>query len=97
MACIGLDHLVRSTGVTIIVIFLHTYLIAENGTEHEVAKQQPQDDEENSLTSGNGNEELEGLNQAPRLSTATDVSSTEQRLNEIQDHGEEYEDIDGEI
>lgn len=32
MALIEIDHLVRSTGVTIIVIFLHSYLIAEKGT-----------------------------------------------------------------
>jgi hypothetical protein len=44
MAYFELDFLVRGTGIGIIVIFVHTYLMAENGTQYEVAKDQDEED-----------------------------------------------------
>lgn len=90
MALIEIDHLVRSTGVTIIVIFLHSYLIAEKGTGYQLAKET--DDEEGNLNIDSDIENPQGGLGTERLSTLTDVNTTEQRINEIQD-----DDEDGEI
>jgi hypothetical protein len=75
MAILEIDHLVRSTGITIIVIFIHAYLIAEKGTGYELANEVDEEEEGFGQQIGGTGEE-ESLSQ-PRLSTQTDVSSTE--------------------
>jgi hypothetical protein len=50
MALIEIDHLVRSTGLAIIILFLHSYLMAEKGTEYDLSKEN--EDEDCILTTG---------------------------------------------
>lgn len=91
MAILEIDHLVRSVGISILVLFTHAYLMAEKGTEVLVEI----DDDEKDKLAGPENVEDEEivLNSKARLSNTTNVSSTEKRINEIQDDGNS----DGEI
>jgi hypothetical protein len=59
MAILEIDHLVRSTGVSIIVLFLHAYLMAEKGTEHMVQNDEDEIDKLNN--NPNPNDEETGL------------------------------------
>jgi hypothetical protein len=75
MAIAETDYLVRGTGICIIVIFLHTYLMAEKGTEYELTMDH---DEESSM--------VEGGSSHPKLSTQQKgPGSQEKPVNEIQD------------
>lgn len=91
MAILEIDHLVRSVGISILVLFIHAYLMAEKGTEVLV---EIDDDEKDKLAVPENVEDEEiVLNSKARLSNTTNVSSTEKRINEIQDDGNS----DGEI
>ncbi len=77
MAYFELDFLVRGTGIGIIVIFVHTYLMAENGTQYEVAKDQDEEDSFIDQEDPKTNSKLSDQQNGP--------TSKNKPINEIQD------------